>query len=104
MIQMINNNASFTEERYSRSHGHTIFTTIGKPVHCPRQIKCLLTHFHMILVGFGGILTIAGYLMPNPGLYIYILNIWFVNIFCRYTQLDDLTIQKSTKLNGFKYH
>ena len=31
------------------------------------------------LVGFYGISTIVGYLMPNPT-YRYILNIWFVNI------------------------
>ena len=39
--------------------------------------------------------------MPNP-VSTYIINIWFVNIFCWYTHLNDrtvlfLTIQFSTK-------
>ena len=49
------------------------------------------------------------YLMLNP-VSTYILNIWFINTFFRYTQLNDhtvlfLTIQlsTSTKLNGSKY-
>ena len=45
-------------------------------------------------ISFGlayGILTIAGYLMPNPVLHIYILNIGFVNTLWRYTQLKDQT-------------
>ena len=28
--------------------------------------------------------------------FIYILNMWFVNIFCRYTQLNDQTVQFQT--------
>ena len=35
------------------------------------------------LVGFYSISTIVGYLMPTP--FFDILNIWFVNTFCRYT-------------------
>ena len=50
---------------------------------------------------FYGISNIVGYLMPIL-VYTYILNIWFVNTFCRYTQLNDqtvlfLTIQSSIK-------
>ena len=43
------------------------------------------------LVGFYDISTIVGYLMPNP-VFAYILNTWVVNIFCRYTQLNDPTV------------
>ena len=43
------------------------------------------------LVWFYGISTIVGDLMPNP-VFIYILNIWFVNTSCRCTQLNDLTV------------
>ena len=49
-----------------------------------------------LLIWFGlvyGIWTIVGYFMPNPVfIYIYILDIWFVNTFCRYTQLNDQTV------------
>ena len=38
-----------------------------------------------------GISNIVGYLMPNP-VFIYISNIWFVNTFGRYTQLNDQTV------------
>ena len=34
------------------------------------------------LIGFYGISNTVDYLMPNP-VYTYILNIWFLNIFCR---------------------
>ena len=34
-------------------------------------------------VGFYGISTIVGYLMPNP-VFTYILTIWFENTICRY--------------------
>ena len=37
------------------------------------------------LVWFYGISTIVGYLMPNS-VFTYVLNIWFVNTFCRYTE------------------
>ena len=40
------------------------------------------------LAGFYGISTIVCYLMPNSA-FIYILNIWFVNTFNSYTQLND---------------
>ena len=40
------------------------------------------------LVGFYGISTIVGYLMPNT-LYTYIINIWFLNTFCRYPLLNN---------------
>ena len=40
------------------------------------------------LVEFYGISTIVGYLMPNP-VFTYILNIWFINTFCRDTQLNE---------------
>ena len=43
------------------------------------------------LVWFYGISNIVGYLMPNP-VFTFILNIWFVNTFCRYTQLNDQTV------------
>ena len=43
------------------------------------------------MIWFGGISTIVGYLMPNLS-FTYIFNIWFVNTFCRYTQLNDQTI------------
>ena len=43
------------------------------------------------LVSFYGISNIVGYLMPNA-VYTYILNIWFVNTFYRYTQLNDQTV------------
>ena len=42
-------------------------------------------------VGFYGISTIVGNLMPNP-VFTYILNIWSVNMFCRHTQLNDQTV------------
>ena len=38
-----------------------------------------------------GISTIVDYSMPNS-LFTYILNIWFVNTFCRYTQLNGQTV------------
>ena len=48
------------------------------------------------LVKFYGISIIVGYLMPNPfyththtHIYIYIKYMWFVNTFCRCTQLND---------------
>ena len=40
------------------------------------------------LVGFYGISTIVGHLMPDP-FFSYLSNIWFLNTFCRYTQLND---------------
>ena len=51
------------------------------------------------LVWLHGISTTVGYLMSNP-VFIYVLNIWFINIFWRYTHLNDhivlfLTIQFS---------
>ena len=42
------------------------------------------------LVWFYGISIIVGYLMPNL-VFTFILNIWFVNTFCRYTHLNDQT-------------
>ena len=42
-------------------------------------------------VWFYGISTIFSYLMPNP-FFTYISNIWFVNAFCRNTQLTDQTV------------
>ena len=47
--------------------------------------------FFFGLVWFYGISTIVGYLMLNP-VFTYIWNIWFVNTFCRYTQLNHQTI------------
>ena len=62
------------------------------------------------LVGFFGISIIFGYLKPNP-VFTNTLNIWFVNTFWRYTQLNDQTVLflttqfiRSTKLNGSKYY
>ena len=43
------------------------------------------------LVGFYGISTVVGYLMPNH-VFTYILDISFVNTFCRYIQLNDRTV------------
>ena len=50
----------------------------------------------MVLIKFGliwfyGISTIVGYFMPNL-VFTYILDIWFVNTFYRYTQLNDQTV------------
>ena len=42
------------------------------------------------LVWFYDISTIVGYFIPNS-LFMNVLNIWFVNTFCRYTQLNDQT-------------
>ena len=41
------------------------------------------------LVWFYGKSNIVGYLIPNS-IFTYILNIWFVNTFCRYKQLTFL--------------
>ena len=38
-----------------------------------------------------GISTIVGYLMPNST-FTPILNIWFLNIFCRYIELNNQTV------------
>ena len=43
------------------------------------------------MISVYGISTIVGYLMPNP-VFTYLLNIWFVNTFCRYMQLNDQTV------------
>ena len=43
------------------------------------------------LIWFYDISTIVSYLMPSP-VFICILNIWFVNTFCRYIQLNDQTV------------
>ena len=43
------------------------------------------------LVWLYGISSIVGYLIPNP-IFKYILNIWFANSFCRYTELNDQTV------------
>ena len=43
------------------------------------------------LVWFYGISTIIGYWMPNL-VYIIISNIWFVNTFFTYAQLNDQTV------------
>ena len=68
-----------------------------------------VNHYTWYLVWFYGISTIVGYLMPNT-VFTYTLNIWFVNTFCRYTQLNNqsvlfLTIQfsKSFVCTQFKY-
>ena len=53
------------------------------------------------LVGFYGISTIVGYLMPNP-FYTKILNIWYVNIFSGKI-LKRAWALSCTQLNGFKY-
>ncbi len=44
---------------------------------------------------FDGISIIVGYLMPNP-IFSYISNIWFVNTFYGYTQLNDQTVLSLT--------
>ena len=54
-------------------------------------------------VGFYGISTIIGYLMPNPlsiYIYIYILNIWFVNTFCTYMHHGNHREKKKKKKNS----
>ena len=43
------------------------------------------------LVWFDGISTFVGSLMPDP-VFTYILNIGFLNTFCRYTQLNIPTV------------
>ena len=50
-----------------------------------------LVYFSIGLVWFYGISHIVGYLIQNP-VFTYILNIWFLNTFCRYTQLNDQTV------------
>ena len=40
---------------------------------------------------FYGVSSIVGYLMPYPT-FTYLLNIWFVNTFCRYTQFNMQTV------------
>ena len=47
----------------------------------------LMYLFEFGFVWFYGISTIVGYLMPDPIL-TYILNVLFINTFCRYTQLN----------------
>ena len=42
------------------------------------------------LVWFDSI-SAVGYKTPNP-VFTYILSIWFVNKFCRYSQLNDQTV------------
>ena len=52
---------------------------------------------------FYGISTIVGYLIPNP-FYTYILNIWFLNTFCKWYFLTDLSLSVfGLQLNGFTY-
>ena len=43
----------------------------------------------IILVWFYGISTIEGYSMPNT-FHTYILNIWFINTFCRFSNKPEL--------------
>ena len=57
--------------------------------------------FHSWLVGFYGILTIVGYLMPKSSL--YILNIWFEYILLITFLNEPELISFCTQLNGFKY-
>ena len=53
------------------------------------------------LVGFYGISTIVGHLMPNP-FYTYILNIWFLtHVVDTYLNEHELTFFK--QFNGFTY-
>ena len=47
-----------------------------------------------IIVIIQDVSTIVGYLIPNH-VFTYIFNIWFVNTFCRYTQLNHWTISIS---------
>ena len=44
-----------------------------------------------ILLWFYGVSSIVGYLMPNT-VFRYIITIWFLNTFCKYTQLNDPTV------------
>ena len=44
-----------------------------------------------LMVSLVQLYGIVGYLMPNP-VFTYILVIWFVETFCRYTQLNDQTV------------
>ena len=53
------------------------------------------------LIGFYGISTILGHLMPNP-FYTYIF-IWFLNIFCRLYIKQAWVHFSFTQLNGFTY-
>ena len=44
-----------------------------------------------VLFWFYGQVTIVHYLMPNS-VFTHIFNIWLVNTFCRYSQLNDQTV------------
>ena len=84
-------------------------TSVGQPVNTYIHQVCADTGCHLAdqlivmddrggwwesqigLVWFNGISTVVGYFMPNP-IFTYVLNIWFVNPFCRYTQLIDQTV------------
>ena len=85
-------------------------TLMGERIYCHPQTDCFVVsqlfsvarHIGCLklgskaaqlfgLIGFYSISTLVGYLMPNP-LFIYILGIWVVNTFFRYTQLNDQTI------------
>ena len=56
-----------------------------------RMSDKLDTRLRFTLVWFYGISTILGYLMPNPP-DACILNIWFMNTFGWYIQLNDQTV------------
>ena len=64
-------------------------------------------YFGLGLVWFYDISSTVDYLMPNSGL-TYISNMWLVNTFCTYTQLNNhtvlfLTIQFSINQRSSKY-
>ena len=77
-----------------------------------QQWKLILaTNFLLSLVWFGlvwfyGISTIVGYFTSNPVI-TYVLNIWFVNTFCWYPQLNGQTVLfliiQFTKVNKVKW-
>ena len=59
---------------------------------CKTDVLSLCSRYiSLVWFGFMAHQTV-GYLMPNP-VFTYILNISLVNTFCRYTQLNDQTIQ-----------
>ena len=45
----------------------------------------------VVLFCFFGISTIVGYSKPNH-VFTYVINVWFVYTFCRYTELNDRTV------------
>ena len=75
----------------SRLVGFYGISTIGRLFNAKSSFYIYIRYIWFGLVVLYGISTIVGYLMLNL-VFPYILNIWFVNIFCRCTQLNDQTV------------